>query len=101
MRHAILLSPGPTHLEQELTAQQHLFPGYAHIVTVICSRTRDPAAMMMGNLNEESNNHDARCEEFVKMKVDSCTHWKSETARESSPNLRMIRVKATPPKVRE
>ena len=71
MRLAVLLSPGPTHLEQELATQQHLFPDYAHVVTVICSRTRGPAPMMMGNLNEEADNHDAGCEEFVKMKLES------------------------------
>ena len=51
MRLAILLSMCPTGLERELTVQQHLFPDYAqtraHIVTVINSRTRGPAPMMM------------------------------------------------------
>ena len=37
----------------------------AHIVTVIDSRTRCPAPMMIGNLNEEASNRDANCDEFV------------------------------------
>ena len=69
MRLAILLFLCPTDLEKELTAQQHLFPDFAqmraHIVTVIDSRTRDPALMMMGNLNEEASNHGASSDEFV------------------------------------
>ena len=44
-------------LEKELTAQQHLFPDSAqmkaHIVTVINSRTRGLAPMMVGNLSDE------------------------------------------------
>ena len=52
-----------------MTAQQHLFPDYAqmmaHIVTVINSRTRGPASMMMGNLNEEASNHDTSSDELV------------------------------------
>ena len=63
MRLAILLSMCPTDLEKELTAQQHLFPDYvqmkAHIVTVINSRTRGLAPMMMGNLSDEDSNHHA------------------------------------------
>ena len=59
----------PTDLENELTAQQHLFPDYAHmrahIVTVINSRTRGPAPMMMVNLNDEASNDDASSDELV------------------------------------
>ena len=59
MRLVILLSMCPTDLEKELTAQQHLFPDYAQmkvrIVTVINSRTRGLAPMMMGNLSDEDN----------------------------------------------
>ena len=55
--------------ERELTAQQHLFPDFAqmraHIVTVINNRTRCPAPMMMGNLNDEASNLDAGSEEFL------------------------------------
>ena len=51
MRLTIILSVCPTDLEKELTAQQHLFPDYAHmkarIVTVINSRTCGLAPMMM------------------------------------------------------
>ena len=69
MRLAILLSMCPTDQEKEWTAQQHLFPNYdqmrAHIVTVINSRTRDPAPMMMGNLNDEASNHDASSDELL------------------------------------
>ena len=67
MRLAVLLSMCPKDHE-ELTAQQHLFPDYAqrraHIVAVINSRTRGPAQMRMGNLNEEASNHNAG-DEFV------------------------------------
>ena len=69
MRLVILLSMCPTDLERELTAQQHLFPDYAqmraHIVTIINSRTRGPAPMMMGNLNDEASHCDASSDEFV------------------------------------
>ena len=69
MRLAILLSMCPTDLEKELTAQQHLFPDYAqmraHIVTVINSRTRGPAPMMIGNVNDEASSRDAGSEEFI------------------------------------
>ena len=75
MQLASLLSTRPTDLEKQLTAQQHLLPDCAHTVTVINSRTRGPAPMMMGTLNEEASNHDAR-------------------ARQSSPNFDMIRPRA-------
>ena len=69
MRLAILLSMCPTDLETELTAQQHLFPDYAHmkahIVTVMNSRTRGLAPMMMGNLSDEDSNHHANSDESV------------------------------------
>ena len=69
MRLAIILSLCPTDLERELTAQQHLFLDGAqmrsHIVTVINSRTRGPAPMMMGNLNDEASNNDASSDELV------------------------------------
>ena len=59
----------PTDLEKELTAKLHLFPDYAqmraHVVRVIDSRSRGPAPMMIGNLNEEASNRDASCDEFV------------------------------------
>ena len=64
MRLSVLLSMCPTHLEKELTAQQHLLPVNAqmraHIVPVINSRTRGPAPMLIGNLNEEAGS-----DEFV------------------------------------
>ena len=44
------LSMCPTALEKKLTAQR---------VTVINRRTRGPAPMMMGKLNEEASNHNA------------------------------------------
>ena len=57
MRLAILLSMCPTDLEKVLTAQKHLFLDYAqmkaNIVTVIDSRTRGLAPVMMGNLCDE------------------------------------------------
>ena len=62
MRLAILLSMCPTDLEKELTSQQHLFPTmrkWRHIVTVINSRTRGLAPMMMGNLSDDDSNHPA------------------------------------------
>ena len=69
MRLAILLSMCPTDLEQELTAQQHLFPPHAqmkaHIVTVINSRTRGLAPMMMENLSDEDSSHHASGDESV------------------------------------
>ena len=34
-------------------------------MTVINSRTRGPAPMMMGNFNEEANNHDTSGDELV------------------------------------
>ena len=69
LRLAILLSTCSTDLEEELTAQQHLFPDYAqmeaHIVTVINSRTCGLAPMMMENLSDEDNNHHASSDESV------------------------------------
>ena len=69
MRLAILLSMCPTDLAKELTAQQHLFPDYAqmraHIVTVINSRTRGLAPIMMEILSDEASNRDAGSEEFL------------------------------------
>ena len=59
----------PTDLERELAAQQHLFPDYAqmraHVVTVINNRSRGPAPMMMGNLNDEASIRDAGSDEFM------------------------------------
>ena len=70
MRLAILLSMCPTDLEKELTVQQHVFPDYArmkaHIVTVINSRTRVLATMMMVNLRDEDSNHHASSDESKK-----------------------------------
>ena len=69
IRLAIFLSMCPTDLEIELTAQQHLFPDYAqmraHIMTVINSRIRGPAPIMMGSLNDEASNDDASSYELV------------------------------------
>ena len=69
MRLATLQSMCPTSHERELTAQQHLFPDYAqmraHIVTVLNSRTRDLAPMMMGNLFDEASNRDTSSGGFV------------------------------------
>ena len=69
VRLAILLSICPIDVEKELTAQQHLFKDYAqmkaHIVTVINSRTRGVAPMMMGNLSDEDSNHHASSDESV------------------------------------
>ena len=59
MRLAILLSMCPADLEKELTAQQHLSPDYAqmkaHIVTVINSRIRGLAPVMIGQLSDENS----------------------------------------------
>ena len=69
LRLAILLSLCPVDFEKELTAQQHLFPDSAqlraHIVTVVNSRTRGPAPIMMGSLSEKATNHDASRDEFI------------------------------------
>ena len=69
MRLAILLSLCPADVEKELTAQQHLFPDYAqmkaHIVTVVNSRTRGLAPMMIGNLSDESSSHRTSGDESV------------------------------------
>ena len=66
---AILFSMCSTDLEKELTAQQHLFLDFAQmkarIVTVINSRTRGLAPMMMGNLSDEDRNHRAGSDESV------------------------------------
>ena len=99
MRLAILLSMCPTDLEKELTAQEHLFPDYAqmkaHIVTIINSRTRGLASMMMGNLSDEDSNHHASSDESWKVKMENCTVWRSEMARKFSLNPDMIRARAT------
>ena len=98
MRLAILFSMCPTDLERELTAQQHLFPDYAqmraHIVTVINSRTRGPAPMMMGNTNDEASNSDASSDEFVESEDGELYYERSETAKRFSPKLGTIRAKA-------
>ena len=69
MRLAVLLSMCPTDLEKELAAQQHMFLDYAqmkaHIVTVINSRTRGLAPIMMGNLSEKDSNRHASSGESV------------------------------------
>ena len=67
MRLAVLLSMCHADLEEELTAQQHLFPEQMkpHIVTVINSRTRGLAPTIMGNLSDEDGNHPASSDEFV------------------------------------
>ena len=69
MRLAILLSMCSTDLEKELTGQQQVFPDCAQMkartVTVIHSRTRGVAPMMMGNLSDEDSNHHASCDESV------------------------------------
>ena len=58
-----------SHISRDLTAPQDLFLDCAqmgaHMVTVINSRARGPAPMMMGKLNEEAGNHDARSDEFT------------------------------------
>ena len=68
MRLAIHISMCPTGLEKELTAQ-HLFPDCAqmraHIVTVINSRTRGLAPMMMGNSSDQDSTHHASSDEAV------------------------------------
>ena len=68
MRLAILLSMCPADLEKELTAQQHLFPDSAHmkahVVTVINSRSRGLAPVVMGNLSDEdSSDEPVECED--------------------------------------
>ena len=69
MRLDKLLSMRSTDLEKELTAQQHLFPDCAQmkarIVTVINSRTRGLASLMMGNLSGEHCNNYASSDESV------------------------------------
>ena len=79
-----------TDLGKELTAQQHVFPDYAQmkarIVTVINSRTRGLAPMMMGNLSDEDSNHHASGDESVESEDGELYSWKSGTARKSSLN---------------
>ena len=69
VRLAILLSMCSTDLEKELIAQQHLFPDYAqmkgHSVTLINSRTRGLALVMMGNLSDDDSNHHDGSDESV------------------------------------
>ena len=92
MRLAFLLSMCPTDLEKELAAQQHLFKDYAqmmaHIVTVINSRIRGLAPMMMGNLSDEDSNLPTSGDESVE------GAWKSGTARKSSLRLITNQAKA-------
>ena len=63
-------------------------------MTFINCRTRGPAPMTMGNLNEEASNHDASSDEFIESEW-RLAFWQSEMARKSPPNLSMIRVQAT------
>ena len=65
----------------------------AHIVTVINSRTRGLATMMMGNLRDEDSNHHASSDESMESE-ENCTAWKSGTSRKSSLNLVLIHAKA-------
>ena len=78
MRLAILLSMCPINFEKSLTAQQHLFPNCAqmkaHIVTVINSRTRGLAPMMMGNLSDEGSNHHANSDGSVESEDGKLYH---------------------------
>ena len=95
MRLAILLSMCPTDLEKELTAQQHLFSDYAQmkarIVTVINSRTRGLAPMMMGDLSDEDSNHHASSDESVEVlrHTEILTLFDDDTSsiRDDSKNL--------------
>ena len=56
-------------LKKELTAQQYLFPDNAqmkaHMLTVVNSRTRGVAPMMMKNLSDEDSNHRASSDKSV------------------------------------
>ena len=69
MRLGIILSECPTDFQTELTAQQHLSPDYAqilaHIVTVICSRARGLAPVVLESWIEGGGNCNASHEEFV------------------------------------
>ena len=89
----------PTNLEKELTALQHLFPDYAqmraHIVTVINNRTRGPAPMMMGNLNDEASNWDASSDESTESEDGELYRLEIRTAKRFSPNPGTSRAKAT------
>ena len=89
VRLSILLSMCPTDVEKQLTAQQHLLTDYAqmwaHIMTVINSRSRGPAPRMMGNFDRRGHsNDDASSDGSWKVKMENSTVWKSGTARESS-----------------
>ena len=100
IRLAILLSMCPTDLEKELTAQQHMCPDYAqmraHIVTVN-SRTRGPAPMMMGNLNDEASNNDVSSDELVEGEDGELYRLEIRNGKKVFlPNAGMIRPKATP-----
>ena len=84
---AILLSMCPTDLEKELTAQQHLFPNYAqmkaHIVTVIKSRTRGLAPMMMGILSDEDSNHHSSIDESLEREDGELFRLETQKRQES------------------
>ena len=99
MRLAILLSVSPTDLVNELTAQQHLFPDFAqrkaHIVTVISSRARGLAPMMMGNLSDEDSNNYANSDESVESEDGELYRLEiSNGKRKSSLNLVTNQAKA-------
>ena len=89
MRLGIILSECPTDFQTELTAQQHLSPDYAqilaHIFTVICSRARGLAPVVLESWNEGVGNCNASHEEIVEREVEKRTVWKLEMARKSSP----------------
>ena len=84
-----------SHISRDLTAPQYLFPDCAQmraqIVTVINSRARGPAPMMMGKLNEEAGNHDARSDEFTEGEVAELYRLETRDGkRVSSPSPGVI-----------
>ena len=56
---------GPSWRNWSYLAGDFVGPVRAHIVTVVNSRTRGPAPIMMGSLSEKATNHDASRDEFI------------------------------------
>ena len=81
-RYLLFFSPCVPHLEKELTAPQHLLPDCAQMRAHIC-RTRGPAPMILGKLDEEASNRDASRDEFVQSRDGKLTR---QRAGKSSPN---------------
>ena len=64
-------------------------------MTVINSRTRGPAPMMMGNLNDEASNHDTSSDELVEGEDGELNGFGSQK-RQASFHQTPARSKTTP-----